>query len=45
MYFCDVMKSKTSYVCSDCGYDSSKWIGKCPACGHWNTFKEIKSVY
>jgi len=42
MYFCDVMKSKTSYVCSDCGYDSSKWIGKCPACGHWNTFKEIK---
>ncbi len=30
------------YVCSNCGQESSKWIGKCPACGQWNTFKEIK---
>ena len=31
-------KDKTAYVCSSCGYDSPKWIGKCPACGEWNTF-------
>ena len=35
-------KDKTAYVCSNCGQESSKWIGKCPACGQWNTFKEIK---
>ena len=35
-------KDKTMYVCSNCGQESSKWIGKCPACGQWNTFKEIK---
>lgn len=33
-------KTKTSYVCSQCGYDSPKWMGKCPACGEWNTFVE-----
>lgn len=37
------MKEKISYVCDSCGYDSPKWIGKCPACGEWNTFKEFKS--
>ena len=35
-------KEKTAYVCSNCGQESAKWIGKCPACGQWNTFKEIK---
>ena len=35
-------KEKTAYVCTNCGQESSKWIGKCPACGQWNTFKEIK---
>ena len=35
-------KQKTAYVCGSCGYDSPKWIGKCPACGEWNTFKEVK---
>ncbi len=35
-------KDKTAYVCSNCGQESPKWIGKCPACGQWNTFKEIK---
>ena len=35
-------KDKTAYVCSNCGQESSKWIGKCPACGQWNTFKEIR---
>ena len=37
-------KDKTAYVCSNCGYDSAKWIGKCPGCGEWNTFKEIKAA-
>lgn len=35
-------KDKTAYVCDNCGYDSPKWIGKCPSCGQWNTFKEIR---
>lgn len=33
---------KTQYVCSSCGYDSPKWIGRCPSCGEWNTFVEVK---
>ena len=35
-------KDKTDYVCSNCGQESAKWIGKCPACGQWNTFKELR---
>ena len=35
-------KEKTAYVCSECGYDSPKWVGKCPSCGLWNTMKEIR---
>ena len=35
-------KDKTMYVCSNCGQESPKWIGKCPSCGQWNTFKEIR---
>ncbi|MBF1433281.1 MAG: AAA family ATPase, partial [Prevotella nanceiensis] len=35
-------KDKIAYVCSNCGFDSAKWIGKCPACGEWNTFKEFR---
>ena len=35
-------KDKIAYVCSNCGQESPKWIGKCPACGQWNTFKEIR---
>lgn len=34
-------KDKSAYVCSNCGYDSPKWLGKCPSCGQWNTFQEI----
>ncbi|MDR0995355.1 MAG: DNA repair protein RadA, partial [Tannerella sp.] len=34
------MKAKTVYVCSNCGADSPKWIGKCPSCGAWNTYRE-----
>ncbi len=33
-------KTKTAYMCSSCGYDSPKWLGKCPSCGEWNTFVE-----
>jgi DNA repair protein RadA/Sms len=33
-------KSKTVYVCQNCGVDSPKWIGKCPSCGEWNTYVE-----
>lgn len=35
-------KDKIAYVCKNCGYDSPKWIGKCPSCGEWNTFAEQK---
>lgn len=33
-------KSKTVYVCSSCGADSPKWLGKCPVCGEWNSYVE-----
>ena len=35
-------KVKSSYVCSQCGYETSKWNGKCPNCGEWNTFEEVE---
>ncbi|MCH2158877.1 MAG: DNA repair protein RadA [Oleiphilaceae bacterium] len=35
-------KSKTAYVCTECGADFSKWQGQCPECGEWNTVQEIK---
>jgi len=35
-------KDKIAYVCDNCGQESAKWIGKCPSCGQWNTFKEIR---
>lgn len=35
-------KEKVAYVCTSCGYDTPKWIGKCPACGEWNTMVEQK---
>ena len=35
-------KDKIAYVCDNCGQESPKWIGKCPSCGKWNTFKEIR---
>lgn len=33
-------KNKTAYICSECGYESPKWFGKCPGCGEWNTLNE-----
>lgn len=34
-------KTKTMYVCTECGQEAVKWVGRCPACGQWNTMKEI----
>lgn len=33
-------KVKSAFVCSECGYESPKWNGKCPSCGEWNTMNE-----
>lgn len=33
-------KTKTVYICQNCGVDSAKWIGKCPSCGEWNSYVE-----
>ena len=35
------MKEKKVFVCSECGFDSPKWSGKCPSCGEWNTMSEF----
>ena len=37
-------KNKTVFVCNECGYESGKWLGKCPACNSWNSFFEQKVV-
>lgn len=36
------MKTKTLYFCNNCGAESPKWVGRCPACGEWNTMVEEK---
>jgi DNA repair protein RadA/Sms len=33
-------KPKSAFFCTNCGYESAKWVGKCPACNEWNTFTE-----
>ncbi len=33
-------KSKSAFFCQSCGYESAKWVGKCPGCNNWNTFVE-----
>ena len=33
-------KRKTKFICNECGYESPKWMGKCPGCGNWNTMVE-----
>ena len=46
VYYCDcnylytMSKIKTAFFCSNCGYESTKWVGKCPSCNQWNTFIE-----
>lgn len=37
-------KVKSVYVCNQCGYETSKWNGKCPSCGEWNTFEECQTT-
>lgn len=37
-------KTSTVFFCNECGYESAKWLGKCPACNAWNTFVEEKVV-
>ncbi len=36
------VKTKSVFFCSNCGYESPKWLGKCPSCGEWNSFVEEK---
>ncbi len=38
------MKTKVIYLCNNCGYQSPKWIGKCPDCNEWNTFQEEQQI-
>ena len=33
-------KIKSVFICSECGYETPKWVGKCPSCGEWNTMNE-----
>ena len=33
-------KAKTVFFCTNCGNESPKWQGRCPACGAWNTYEE-----
>lgn len=37
-------KTNTVFFCNECGYESAKWLGKCPACNAWNTFVEEKVI-
>ncbi len=37
-------KMATIFVCNECGYESSKWLGKCPSCNEWNSFVEEKQI-
>jgi len=38
------MKEKTIFVCGECGYETPRWMGKCPQCGSWNTLVEEERV-
>ncbi len=37
-------KVKTLFCCNDCGYESHKWLGRCPGCSEWNSFFEVKTT-
>lgn len=37
-------KSKTTFVCNNCGYEIVKWMGQCPNCSEWNTFEEVAAA-
>ena len=38
------MKKTTQFVCSECGYTSAKWLGRCPSCSEWNTMQEHTEI-
>ena len=38
------MKEKTLYVCGECGYETPRWMGRCPGCGSWNTLVEEERI-
>src|SRR5690606_35698328 len=40
----NMAKRKTKFMCRDCGYESPKWMGRCPGCGEWNTMDEEVSI-
>lgn len=37
-------KTRTMYVCGDCGHETSGWLGKCPSCGAWNSFMAVREA-
>ena len=37
-------KDRTTFICGECGYESAKWMGKCPQCDSWNTLTESAQV-
>ena len=37
-------KRKSKFMCKSCGYESAKWMGRCPGCGEWNTMEEEVEV-
>ena len=37
-------KNASVFFCQECGYESAKWLGQCPACKEWNTFAEEPKV-
>ena len=37
-------KQKTVYVCNQCGYETARWLGKCPECGSWNSLMEQEAA-
>src|SRR5262249_7102213 len=40
-----MVKTKTKFFCQQCGYETPKWLGKCPGCGAWNSFvEEVETV-
>ena len=38
-------KEKTLFACTACGYETSRWVGRCPGCGAWNTMVESAVSY
>lgn len=38
------MKEKTKFICTSCGYETPKWLGKCPSCSSWSTFEEQRDA-